>query len=182
MSGNRSENQHAGAIHSPLLIGLEHPECGLGHCSMASSTGWLLPGRVGWAVEFVCPEHGPYSVSGGRYRSVIEQVLRQSQTRADPADDTRRELADVLRAARALVARPGNDFAWSSWEGPDEALRELDRLIQAVEAGPLPERLDLAVLFGPTGRIQEVSLSSGWGTEFLAVSITFDAALQRVYG
>jgi hypothetical protein len=94
----------------------------------------------------------------------------------------RGELVDVLREARGLLALPGNDFAWSSWTDAPAALTELDRQIAALEAGQLPPRLDLAVLFAPTGPIQEVSLSSGWAHEFLTVAARFDAAADRVYG
>jgi hypothetical protein len=90
-------------------------------------------------------------------------------------------LTQILREARSFLARPSNDFAWSRWERADDALRELDRLIAAVEIGPLPERLGLTVLFAPTGSIQEVSINSGWSMEFLALSARFDAALERVY-
>jgi hypothetical protein len=95
-------------------------------------------------------------------------------------DTDRQELIEVLGAARGLLARPGNDFGWSSWEGRDAALRELDELIAVTTAGQLPEHLDLAVLFAPTGPMQEVSLSSGWADEFLALAGRFDAAAKRV--
>lgn len=98
----------------------------------------------------------------------------------DPA--ARRELADALRAARTLLARPGNDYSWSSFGQEDDALKEMDGLIAKVETGKLPTRLHLDVLFAPTGPIQEVSLSSGWGQEFLEVAERFDAAADRVYG
>jgi hypothetical protein len=91
------------------------------------------------------------------------------------------ELLNVLRQARALLALPGNDFAWSSWEDAAAALAELDRHIATIESGQLPPRLDLSVLFAPTGPIQEVSLSSGWGDEFLALAARFDAAEERVW-
>jgi hypothetical protein len=91
------------------------------------------------------------------------------------------ELIDILRQARKLLARPDNDFAWSSWANGNEALRDLDRIIATIEGGALPPRLDVAVLFAPTGPIQEVSLSSGWAWEFLALSQRFDAVEQRVY-
>jgi hypothetical protein len=97
-------------------------------------------------------------------------------------DMARSELIEVLRAARALLASPGNDFVWSSWECADEALREMDWLIEVVEVGRLPERHRLSLLFAPTGPIQEVSISSGWGIQFLAVAERFDGALARVYG
>ena len=93
----------------------------------------------------------------------------------------RHELVETLREARALLARPGNDFGWSSWKGPDDALRELDEKIAAVISGRLPERRDLAILFAPTGPIQEVSVGGGWESEFLAVSRRLDAAAAQVY-
>jgi hypothetical protein len=93
----------------------------------------------------------------------------------------RQDLVDVLREARALLALPGNDFAWSSWADAGATLAELDRQIATIESGQLPPRLDLVVLFAPTGPMQEVSLSSGWATEFLAVAARFDAAADRAY-
>jgi hypothetical protein len=92
-----------------------------------------------------------------------------------------RQLLDVFRQARDLLALPGNDFAWSSWPGAPEALAEVDRQITALEAGQLPPRLDLSVLFAPTGPIQEVSISSGWAHEFLTLADRFDSAADRIY-
>lgn len=96
--------------------------------------------------------------------------------------DAQRELIAVLREARSWLALPGNEFSWSHWNSPDEASREIDELIASIEAGIMPERMKLALLFAPTGSIQEVSESSGWGTEFLALAQRFDAAEERVYG
>jgi hypothetical protein len=90
-------------------------------------------------------------------------------------------LIEVLREARAQLARPGNDYSWASWEGPDEALRELDSIIASLERDALPSRVDLDVLFAPTGPIQEVSLSSGWGQEFIDLAARFDAAMKCLY-
>jgi hypothetical protein len=96
-------------------------------------------------------------------------------------DASRQALIDVLREARSLLARPNNDFTWSSWENAEEALEELDRIIAIIEEEHLPPRLDVAVLFAPTGPIQEVSLSSGWAWEFLALSQRFDVVEEAVY-
>jgi hypothetical protein len=46
----------------------------------------------------------------------------------------------------------------------------------------LPEKLNLSILFAPTGNIQEVSISSGWGEAFLELTARFDAALTETYG
>jgi len=91
-------------------------------------------------------------------------------------------LIAVLQEARTYLARPGNDFAWSTWDAAAEALRELDGLISRLQAHNPPPRSDLDVLFLPTGPIQEVSISSGWGDEFLQLAKRFDAALVGAYG
>ncbi len=96
-------------------------------------------------------------------------------------DDLRRELRDVLREARDLLALPGNCFDWSSWRDAHAALHEVDSLIEALEVNRLPSRLTVRVLFAPTGPIQEVSLSSGWAHEFLALAERFDRAEERAY-
>lgn len=84
------------------------------------------------------------------------------------------EVIEVLREARALVSRPGNDFLWSSWEDADDAVREIDRHLAAVGQDPV-RTSSMAAIFAPTGPMQEVALSSGWGEEFGALARRFDA-------
>ncbi|MBI1830676.1 MAG: hypothetical protein HYR84_04410 [Planctomycetes bacterium] len=94
---------------------------------------------------------------------------------------TERELIEVLHSAKSFLALAGNDFAWSSWDNAQEALAELDGLIASIESGSLPDRMKIKLLFAPTGGIQEVSVSSGWGQEFLDLAQRFDAAELRAY-
>jgi hypothetical protein len=89
----------------------------------------------------------------------------------------KKELLNVLKETRELLALPENDFAWSTWDDTAEALSEFDRLVANIESDRRFDLLDLAVLYAPTGPIQEVSLSSGWGREFCDVAARFDAAL-----
>jgi len=96
-------------------------------------------------------------------------------------EEARGELLAVLREARALLARPGNNFDWSSSPDAGAALREVDGLIAALESGRLPSRLAVSVLFAPTGPIQETGISSGWADEFLALAGRCDAAVKAVY-
>ncbi len=91
-------------------------------------------------------------------------------------------LIAVMEETRTFLARPDNDFAWSSWKDATTALREIDGLISRLKQGVLPPRLALTVLFLVTGPIQEVSVSSGWGKQFLALAKRFDSAITRVYG
>jgi hypothetical protein len=89
------------------------------------------------------------------------------------------ELDAILTEARALLARPDNDFHWSSWKDQEAALAELDTLIAQVRHRQLPKEA-LDILFLPTGPIQEVSLSNGWADEFLALARRYDAAIAAV--
>jgi hypothetical protein len=96
-------------------------------------------------------------------------------------DTSLEELANVLREARRFLALPDNDFSWSSWADQRTALTEVDSLITTLEAGRLPSRFTVSVLFAPTGPIQEVSLSSGWADEFMALAQRYDAAVEAAY-
>jgi hypothetical protein len=90
-------------------------------------------------------------------------------------------LLDVMLEARRLVALPGNDFSWSSFIDRDAALEEIDELIASLREGDTDTGA-MAVLFLPTGPIQEVSLSSGWGDEFGALADRFDRACCALTG
>jgi hypothetical protein len=81
----------------------------------------------------------------------------------------------VVGEVRALLALPDNDYSWSSFGDAEAALNEIDELVAEVRAGGEVPFM-LRVLFAPTGPIQEVSLSSGWGDEFVALADRFDAA------
>ena len=99
---------------------------------------------------------------------------------APVSKSTTDELVEVLRETRELLARPDNDFIWSYWDSATDALREFDAFITQIESGDTSRRSDLELLCAPTGSIQEVSISSGWGQEFLALSARFDAVIKRV--
>jgi hypothetical protein len=85
-------------------------------------------------------------------------------------------LLSVLERAKTLLQRPGNDFVWSSWDHESEAIFELDSFINRIQSDISFSKIELSILFAPTGPIQEVSLSSGWGDEFLRVAQDFDSA------
>jgi hypothetical protein len=91
-------------------------------------------------------------------------------------------LIEVLWEAREFLARADNDFAWSSWKDAPAALREIDGIVSRIESGHMPKRSDIELLFLPTGPIQEVSVSSGWGQEFVELASRFDAAIELAYG
>lgn len=87
----------------------------------------------------------------------------------------------MLEASIELVSLPENDFCWSLWSDMNEAKAELEGLINSLRAGVLPERMRFAVLFAPTGPLQEVSISSGWANTLLKVADKFDEAEAQLW-
>jgi hypothetical protein len=75
------------------------------------------------------------------------------------------EIEAIASELRELVARPGNDFTYSWWDDTAGALAELDGITAE----------GLATLFLPTSGMQELAISSGWGSEFNALADRFEA-------
>ena len=90
------------------------------------------------------------------------------------------DLLQVLIVAKGLLADPRNTFDWSHWNDMNEATREFVEWIAKVEGGQKFDRRKLSLLFAPTGNIQEVSLSSGWGDQFLELAEDYDRAIKKV--
>jgi DNA polymerase/3'-5' exonuclease PolX len=87
------------------------------------------------------------------------------------------KLITILREAKAFLAMDGNYFSWSSWRDQNQAISEIDSIITEFENGSVP---DIGALFAPTCPIQEISLSSGWGHEFIELAERFDKEYEIV--
>ena len=93
---------------------------------------------------------------------------------APPLENPRLELIEILQSSIEILAIPDNDFAWSSWGDCEAAIKEIAKIIEILLTDDLPPKLQLAVIFAPTGPFQEVSLSSGWADTFLKLAARFD--------
>ena len=87
------------------------------------------------------------------------------------------ELISVFGEVRRLVAREDNNFDWSCWEDSTDALVEVDQILNALRGSGLLPDSKMAFLFLPTGPLQEVSISSGWGDNYIELANRFDAAM-----
>lgn len=88
-------------------------------------------------------------------------------------------LSDILTRSKELVSRPQNDFMYSSWEDETAAIRELDHCLEKARNGTLVAS-DIAILFAPTGPMQELAISSGWSDEFLQLADEFDTIAAQL--
>jgi hypothetical protein len=81
---------------------------------------------------------------------------------------------------QAALRRPESDFDMSKWDDARRAVSEIDSHIAAIEREDYSRLPDLTLLFAPTGSIQEVSVSSGWGDQFLTMADRFDKAAAEI--
>ena len=105
------------------------------------------------------------------------QLIQDGIDCAQPIDS----LVHVLESAIELVSLDENEFCWSSWENAEAAKIEIESIIRLLESGSVPERLAVSILFAPTGPLQEVSISSGWGEPFLKVAEKFDEIEKLIW-
>ena len=109
-----------------------------------------------------------------RTKALIHGILDESKPKE--------ALIHVLESAIELIQIPDNDFIWSYWEDAKQAKAEIDKLISILQSGELPERVEVAVVFAPTGPLQEVSINSGWSEAFLKVAEKYDRVEQILWG
>lgn len=84
------------------------------------------------------------------------------------------ELINIFECLIELINYPDNDFAWSIWDNSSEASNKLQNIIILLKSGDLPNKDDITFLFLPTGSLQEVSISSGWGDIFIKIADKYD--------
>lgn len=86
------------------------------------------------------------------------------------------KLIAVFEAARRLAGNPANRFVYSGWNDETEAVNEINGVLARLKSGTSAFSC-LPVFFAPTGPLQELSLDSGWGDEFIALANLFDEAM-----
>jgi hypothetical protein len=89
-------------------------------------------------------------------------------------------MAAVLRRTVQLLSLPDADVSLTRYESADELRNEFAAHLHRVEDGADlsdGELLSLQMLFAPTSSLQDVSIGSGWGEEFLALADRFDEAV-----
>jgi hypothetical protein len=88
------------------------------------------------------------------------------------------EVIGILQQVKHIVESPGTDVAWSRYNIVEEAVDDIDQHIERLRRGDLSKIEDLTLLFAPTGSLQEISISSGWGEGFVCLSARFDRAIE----
>ena len=83
-------------------------------------------------------------------------------------------LLNILNEIKDIVDNPNTDMTWTSYCNEKEFIQELDLLINDFKKGVKGCIDRLKLLFAPSGILQEISLSNGWGERFNEISDGFD--------
>ncbi|HLJ91128.1 MAG TPA: hypothetical protein VKZ53_30270 [Candidatus Angelobacter sp.] len=95
-------------------------------------------------------------------------------------DSDKQILLEVLRDAKVLISRPGNDFAWSEWDDASAALATIQDAEEQITNNDFSRLSHLETIFAPTGSMQELSIASGWSDDYLILASRFDKAIHRL--
>jgi hypothetical protein len=90
------------------------------------------------------------------------------------------EIIDILNEIIRIVRRSEIDVVWSGYDTTDDVLSDLTGHIGRLTNNDLSRRKELKILFAPTGPLQEIALSSGWGDQFLSIAERFDQEMKKI--
>lgn len=83
-------------------------------------------------------------------------------------------IIEILKEVRDIIDSPDTDVAWSRYNTVEEVVEDLELHIKKMTINEESAIENLKVLFAPTGSLQEISISSGWGCKFLEIASRFD--------
>ena len=83
-------------------------------------------------------------------------------------------LLDIFNETKCIIDRPDTDMAWTSYCNEKEFISEFNLLIDDFKRGVKGCIDRFKLLFAPTGILQEISISNGWGERFIEISDRFD--------
>jgi hypothetical protein len=78
-----------------------------------------------------------------------------------------------------LLSLPDVDVCWSSYDNALDAIEELKLLESRIISQDKNAVKRLLFLLAPTGALQEISISSGWGDEFLDIAEKIEEILNK---
>lgn len=84
------------------------------------------------------------------------------------------QLIDLLKCVRSIVDFPEVDLCWSRYNDLAELLKEIDLYIDKIKTHDDSIKADLSFFFAPTGSLQEISISNGWGEKFIEIAEAID--------
>jgi hypothetical protein len=94
--------------------------------------------------------------------------------------DINKNLIKLLNKIIELVSTRDTNMVWSTYDTKEVLILELKNYIQRLQNNDFSPIEQLISLFLPTGDLQEIAISSGWGEEYLSISKKFDDLIQVI--
>ena len=94
--------------------------------------------------------------------------------------DINENLIKLLYEIIELASTRDTNMVWSTYDTKEELILELENYIQRLKNSDFSSIEQLISLFLPTGDLQEIAISSGWGEEYLSISKKFDDLIQVI--
>ena len=85
-----------------------------------------------------------------------------------------------LQRLRELLSQPSTDVFWSTYRTSDEVIEDLVLIEKGIMNKDQNSIDKLLFLLLPTCDLQEISISSGWGYEFLDIAKALEIALDKI--
>ena len=78
-----------------------------------------------------------------------------------------------------LYVRESKESGWDLID-PEEVQSELDQCIRLLSKRGKINFFDLAVLYAPTGTLQELAMANGWHKQYMKLANRFDALERKI--
>ncbi len=88
-------------------------------------------------------------------------------------------IAEILIIIRNKIDLE-TDVVWTVYDSPQQLIDYLNGYIEKIHAGNSETLSRVYMEFGPTGTYQELSISNGWGNEYVELSKQFDYYHKRI--
>ena len=85
---------------------------------------------------------------------------------------------NILELIKEIIKAPETEIIHSWFDTKEDLINELDNHILKLTEEDFSKIEDLIILFAPTSDLQEISIDSGWGKQFLIISERFDSAIK----
>lgn len=79
---------------------------------------------------------------------------------------------------KELLLDENTDVSWSNYENVNAVFKDLDFLQKGITRKDIDSCKEMLLLLAPTSSLQEISISSGWGNEFLEIATSLERELK----
>ncbi|WIX80882.1 hypothetical protein QRX50_09005 [Amycolatopsis carbonis] len=84
------------------------------------------------------------------------------------------QLCEVITGLLNILRTGEHDVTWSSYRSTDDAAAELEELKRRIKRGDAQAEQRFAELCLPTGALEEIAVSSGWGLAWVELTRRID--------